>query len=71
MNLKFWTWFRKAKSGDELEIKNVRTINDIQIHVSTGLSGTRDVKVSAWNQPMVEELFWKVWDGLTERERTG
>lgn len=68
MNLKFWTWFRK-KAEDEHEIKNVRTISDIQIHVSTGLSGTRDVRVSGWNQPMTEEIFWKVWDGLTKREK--
>jgi len=69
LNLKFWTWGKKK--GEEPEVKNVRTINDIQIHVSTGLSGTRDVKISGWNQPMTEEIFWKVWDGLLEREKRG
>ena len=67
MNLKFWTWGRKT--GDEPEVKNVRQIGDIKISVVTGLSGTKDVKVSAWNQPMAEEMFWKVWDGLLEREK--
>jgi hypothetical protein len=69
LNWRFWTWFRRKKGEDEHEIKNVRTINDIQIHVSTGLSGTRDVKISGWNEPMTEGLFWKIWDGLTEREK--
>ena len=66
MNLKFWTWGKKENG--EPEIKNVRTINDIQIQVATGLSGTRSVTVSGWNEPMTEGLFWKVWDGLLERE---
>jgi len=64
-----WKFWKRKKSGDdEPEIKNVRTINDIQIHVSTGLSGTRDVRISGWNEPMTEGLFWRVWDGLVERE---
>ncbi len=69
MNLKFWEWGKK-KSG-EMEVTNTRIINDIQIHVSTGLHGTRNVKISGWNEPMTEGLFWKVWDGLVERERDG
>jgi len=67
LNWRFWTWFRK-KAEDEHEIKNVRQIGDIQISVSVGLSNTKEIKVSAWNQPMAEEIFWKVFDGLVERE---
>ena len=67
MNFKFW----KKRSPGEIEVANTRIINDLHIHVSRGLHGSRDVKVSAWNQPMVEDLFWKVWDGLEERERDG
>ena len=64
MKFKFW----KKKENGEPEIKNVRQVGDIQIQVATGLHGTRDVKISSWNQPMAEELFWRVWDGLRERE---
>ena len=66
MNLRFW---RRKPTGEEPEIKNVRNVGDIMISVTTGLHGTKDVKVSGWNQPMAEDLFWKVWDGLRERER--
>ncbi len=66
MSLKFWTWGKK--DNDEPEIRNVRTVGDIAIQVSTGLHGTRGVKVSGWNQPMAEEIFWNIWDGLVERE---
>lgn len=66
----FWDFLRLRKPvGNEIDVKNARIINDIQISVSTGLSNTRDVKISAWNQPMAEDLFWKIWDGLVEREK--
>jgi len=32
------------------------------------LSNTKEIKISAWNQPMAEEIFWKIFDGLVERE---
>ena len=64
MNWKFW----KRKESGEPEIKNVRQIEDIKISVITGLSGTRTVSVSGWNEPMTEGLFWKIWDGIRERE---
>ena len=68
----FWDFLRLRKRVEgEIEVKNARIINDIQISVSTGLADTREIKISAWNQPMAEELFWKVWDGLVERERAG
>ena len=67
MNFKFWTWGKKKKPG-EPEVTNVRTINDIQIHVATGLHGTKNVTTSGWNPEMTQALFWSVWDGLVERE---
>ena len=67
MNWKFWKWDKK--NPGEPEVTNVRTINDIQIQVSAGLSNTKDVKVSGWNPDMTEQLFWRVWDGLREREK--
>ena len=66
MNWRFW----KKKENGEPEIKNVRNVGDIMISVVTGLSGTKDVKISAWNQVMAEDLFWKVWDGILEREKS-
>jgi len=64
LNWKFWV----KKKGGEPEVTNVRTINDIQIHVATGLHGTKNVKASGWNPEMTKALFWEVWDGLRERE---
>ena len=69
--LGFWDFLRRRKKPGEIEVANNRIINDIQVHVSLGLHGSRDVKVSAWSQPMAEDLFWKVWDGLVEREKGG
>ena len=53
---------------EEPEIKNIRTVGDIAIHVSLGLSDTKEIKVSSWNQPMATALFWEIFDGLRERE---
>lgn len=64
MNWKFW----KKKASGEPEVTNVRTINDIQVHVATGLHGTKNVKINGWNPEMTRALFWEVWDGLRERE---
>lgn len=64
MNWKFWV----KKKGVEPEVTNVRNIGDIKISVTTGLSDTRDVKVSGWNPEMTKALFWEVWDGLVKRE---
>jgi len=63
----FWDWIRRKKDG-EWPVKSVRNIGDIQIRVSTGLSGTRDVKISGWNDDQAQRMFWQIWDGLRERE---
>lgn len=69
--LGFWDWIRRKKENDEPEIKNVRQIGDIKISVVTGLSNTRDVKISAWNSEMAYELFQLVWAQLDEEKNDG
>jgi len=63
-----WGFWRRKPENDEPEIKNVRNVGDVAIHVSLGLSDTKEIKVSSWNQQMATELFWGIFDGLRERE---
>lgn len=65
----FWDFLRRKKKDDEWETRTVRNVNDIQIQVTTGLSGTRDVKISGWNDDQAQHIFWQIWDGLSEREK--
>lgn len=50
--------------------KAVRNIGDIKISVEKGIAGTRIVRVEAWEPKVTQEIFWSVWDGVDERERS-
>jgi len=48
-----------------------RAIGDIKIGVERGLSGTRSVRVEAWEPEVTQKIFWSIWDGISEREAKG
>jgi len=46
-----------------------RNVNDITISVSEGLSETRQITVTNWNQELAFDLFKRVRDELRENPR--
>ena len=62
-------WLRKRLGpikDEEQKPKFNRNINDISISVMEGLSGTREIHVTAWNPEMTMQFFKEVRNELKE-----
>ena len=66
-------WFKrligtkKLKPGQTTTVVT-RNIGDIQIGVTEGIGGTREINVNAWNPEIAEKLFWSIRRGLIGKE---
>lgn len=58
---------KQLKTGEETKIVT-RTIDDITISVTEGLSGTKEIQVKAWNPSLARSIFWEIHGGINHPE---